>query len=84
MVRRSIRKHKLEGFRHVHPDFVKGKRGPRETPTSPVLEDHLQAIEEATAVDDETMIPVEAMQDLATRFCAVPPEEVSAAVLLNN
>jgi hypothetical protein len=84
MVRRSNRKRKPEGFRHVHLDFVKGKRGPRETSTSPVLEDHLQTIEEAAAMDVGTMIPVEAMQDLATHFCAVPLEEVSTAILLNN
>lgn len=60
MVWRSIRKRKPEGFRHVHLDFVKGQRGPRETPTSPVLEDHLQSIEEAAAGDDEAMIPIEA------------------------
>jgi hypothetical protein len=84
MVRRSIRKHKPEGFRHIHLDFVKGQRGPRETPISPILEDQLQGIEEAAAMDDEAMIPIEAMQDLATQFCAVPPEEVSDDVLLNN
>jgi hypothetical protein len=82
MVRRNIRKKQPQGFKHVHLDFVKGKRGPRETPVASTLEDRLQCLGEAAAENGDDMLPVEAMQDLATQFCAVPPEEVTGDILL--
>jgi hypothetical protein len=82
MVRRSIRKKQTQDFKHVHLDFVKGKRGPRETPVASTLEDRLQCLGEAAAENGDDMLPVEAMQDLATQFCACPPEEVTGDILL--
>lgn len=68
----------------MHLGFVKGKRGPRETPVSPTLQEQLQNIEEVAAENDDVMVPIEVMQDLATRFCVVPPEEVAGDILLSK
>ncbi|KAF0932716.1 hypothetical protein E2562_012010 [Oryza meyeriana var. granulata] len=80
MVRRSTKRFKPEGFKLEILEIHRKPRKSKKVLTSAELETKLQAIQEYTAADG-AMVPIPVIQNIAKAFCAVPPEEVTEAIL---
>lgn len=70
------------GFEHVELDERSKPRKLVKEDTTQLMR-QLESAMEDVAVDDQAL-PIEFMQNLATNFCEVPPEEVTSIKLLSN
>lgn len=81
-VKRSTRLHKILGFVHMELDEKSKPRKLTKEDTILMEEQLNQALEEA--MSDDQMLPIEFMQNLATNYCGVAPEDVTVERLLSN
>lgn len=81
-IQRSTRQHQVPGFVHMELDEKSKPRKLAKEDTTLLKRQLELAMDDAA--QDGLMIPIELMQNLATNYCEVPPEEVTEVKLLTN
>jgi hypothetical protein len=81
-IQRNTRQHQVPGFVHMELDKKSKPRKLVKEDTTLLIRQLESAMEDAaTGVQD---LPIQFMQNLATDFCEVPPEDVTSVKLLSN
>lgn len=81
-IQRRTRQHQVPGFEHMELDEKSKSRKLAKEDTT-LLKKQLEiAIEDAAA--ENQVLPIEFMQNLATNFCEVAPEDITKVKLLDN
>lgn len=81
-IQRNTRQHQMPGFVHMELD-EKSKPRKLSKKDTKQLKRQLELQMDDAAQQDQ-MLPIELMQDLAINYCEVPPKEVTDIKLLNN